>query len=210
MSETLERWKLVTEGFTQRLHAVEEGQWEKATPCTAFTVRQLIEHVIDVQRMGPRLLGASGAIDTPRAAISLASGRVCTPPHSRHTRQRGRWNTLWTHRLARCLRSNGWPGRRLAMRLFTHGIWRGPLALMKPYPKQLAPYSFRVLKPYPRTFCANRGFSKRPSLHRRGPMRKRNSSVILAASLNLPRVSRPAGGTAFDRDTFPGVYARPW
>ena len=65
MSETLERWKLITEGFTQRLHAVEAGQWEQATPCTAFTVRQLIEHVIDVQRMGPRLLGARGAIDTP-------------------------------------------------------------------------------------------------------------------------------------------------
>jgi uncharacterized protein (TIGR03086 family) len=65
MSETLERWKLVTEGFTQRLQAVEAGQWEQATPCTAFTVRQLIEHVIEVQRMGPRLLGARGAIDSP-------------------------------------------------------------------------------------------------------------------------------------------------
>src|SRR5262249_42773820 len=65
MSETLERWKLVTAVFTQRLHAVEVGQWDKATQCTAFWVRQLIEHVIDVQRMGPRLLGARGAIDTP-------------------------------------------------------------------------------------------------------------------------------------------------
>jgi uncharacterized protein (TIGR03086 family) len=65
MSETIERWKLVTDGFTQRLDTVEEGQWDKATPCTEFTVRQLVEHVIDVQRMGPKLLGASGAIDTP-------------------------------------------------------------------------------------------------------------------------------------------------
>ena len=65
MSETIERWKLVTDGFTQRLDAVEEGQWDKATPCTEFTVRQLVEHVINVQRMGPKLLGASGAIDTP-------------------------------------------------------------------------------------------------------------------------------------------------
>jgi uncharacterized protein (TIGR03086 family) len=65
MSETLERWKQITEGFTQRLQAVEAGQWEQATPCTAFTVRQLIEHVIEVQREGPRLLGARGAIDTP-------------------------------------------------------------------------------------------------------------------------------------------------
>ena len=71
MSETLERWKQITEGFTQRLQAVEEGQWEQATPCTAFTVRQLIEHVIEVQRMGPRLLGARGAIDTHKRQDKL-------------------------------------------------------------------------------------------------------------------------------------------
>ena len=65
MSETLDRWKLVTDGFAQRLSAVEQGQWENSTPCPEFTVRQLVEHVIDVQRMVPRLLGASGAIDTP-------------------------------------------------------------------------------------------------------------------------------------------------
>ena len=65
MSEILERWKQVTEGFGQRLDAVQEGQWESPTPCTEFTVRQLVEHAIDVQRMVPRLLGASGAIDTP-------------------------------------------------------------------------------------------------------------------------------------------------
>ncbi len=65
MSEILERWKQVTDGLSQRLHAVQEGQWDQATPCTEFTVRQLVEHVIDVQRMTPRLLGASGAIDTP-------------------------------------------------------------------------------------------------------------------------------------------------
>jgi uncharacterized protein (TIGR03086 family) len=65
MNETLARWKLVTDGFTQRLNAVTAEQWDNATPCTAFTVRQLVEHVIDVQRMGPKLLGASGAIDTP-------------------------------------------------------------------------------------------------------------------------------------------------
>jgi uncharacterized protein (TIGR03086 family) len=65
MSETIARWKLVTDGFTRRLNAVAADQWHNATPCTEFTVRQLVEHVITAQRMGPKLLGASGAIDAP-------------------------------------------------------------------------------------------------------------------------------------------------
>ncbi|MDH3600067.1 MAG: TIGR03086 family metal-binding protein [Candidatus Tectomicrobia bacterium] len=65
MSEVLERWKVVTDGFAQRLNAVRDDQWDNSTPCPEFTVRQLVTHVIDVQRMVPKALGASGAIDTP-------------------------------------------------------------------------------------------------------------------------------------------------
>ncbi len=42
MSETLDRWKLVTNGFTQRINAVEDGQWDNSTPCADFTVRLLV------------------------------------------------------------------------------------------------------------------------------------------------------------------------
>jgi uncharacterized protein (TIGR03086 family) len=65
MSEILERWKSLTEGFGQRLEAVRDDQWDSPTPCVAFTVRQLVSHAIDVQRMVPKGLGATGAIDTP-------------------------------------------------------------------------------------------------------------------------------------------------
>lgn len=65
MSETLDRWKMVTGLFTDLLDAVEEYQWEDETPCTEFSVRELVEHVIDVQRMVPKALGERGAIDTP-------------------------------------------------------------------------------------------------------------------------------------------------
>jgi uncharacterized protein (TIGR03086 family) len=65
MSEIIERWKHLTEAFGQRLDAVRDDQWDSPTPCTDFTVRQLVTHVIDVQRMVPKGLGASGAIDTP-------------------------------------------------------------------------------------------------------------------------------------------------
>lgn len=65
MSDILERWQKLTEAFGQRLDAVRDDQWDSATPCAEFTVRQLVEHAIDVQRMVPKGLGASGAIDTP-------------------------------------------------------------------------------------------------------------------------------------------------
>ncbi|WP_179131524.1 TIGR03086 family metal-binding protein [Candidatus Entotheonella palauensis] len=65
MSEILERWKGLTEAFGQRLDAVSDDQWDSATPCADFTVRQLVEHAIDVQRVAPKGLGATGAIDTP-------------------------------------------------------------------------------------------------------------------------------------------------
>ncbi|ETX01520.1 TIGR03086 family metal-binding protein [Candidatus Entotheonella palauensis] len=65
MSEIFERWKGLTEAFTQRLDAVSDNQWDGSTPCADFTVRQLVSHAIDVQRMVPKALGDSGAIDTP-------------------------------------------------------------------------------------------------------------------------------------------------
>ncbi len=65
MSEILERWKGLTEAFGQRLEAVQDAQWDSATPCAEFTVRQLVSHAIDVQRVVPKGLGASGEIDTP-------------------------------------------------------------------------------------------------------------------------------------------------
>ena len=76
MSEILERWKALTEGFGQRLDAVRDDQWDSPTPCADFTVRQLVTHAIDVQRMVPKGLGASGAIDTPNGDDLKATWRA--------------------------------------------------------------------------------------------------------------------------------------
>lgn len=65
MNNILDRWKMITELFTKRLDAVDDDQWQDPTPCTEFTVRELVEHVIDVQRMVPKALGERGTIDTP-------------------------------------------------------------------------------------------------------------------------------------------------
>lgn len=93
MSELIERWKGLTEAFGQRLDAVQDDQWESATPCKDFTVRQLVEHAIDVQRFVPKGLGATGAIDTPNGndlkatwkAIRGAALATCSEPGALET-----------------------------------------------------------------------------------------------------------------------------
>lgn len=76
MSEILERWKTVAELFSKRLDAVEDEQWEDPTPCIEFSVRQLVEHAIDAQRMVPKALGERGAIDTPNGNDLKATWRA--------------------------------------------------------------------------------------------------------------------------------------
>lgn len=65
MSEIIERWKMLTDAFGERLEGVADNQWNSPTPCSDFTVRQLVSHAIDVQRFVPKALGATGEIDTP-------------------------------------------------------------------------------------------------------------------------------------------------
>lgn len=65
MTELLDQWRTVADAFGTRLTTVQDDQWDDPTPCEDFTVRQLIEHAVDVQRLIPRGLGAHPDIDTP-------------------------------------------------------------------------------------------------------------------------------------------------
>ncbi len=50
MSETADRYGRVAAGFTSRVAAVAPGQWSSPTPCPNWTVRDLVAHVIGIQR----------------------------------------------------------------------------------------------------------------------------------------------------------------
>ena len=65
MSDLIDQWRTVADAFGTRLDAVQPDQWDAPTPCEDFTVRQLVEHAIDVQRQVPKGLGAHPDIDTP-------------------------------------------------------------------------------------------------------------------------------------------------
>jgi uncharacterized protein (TIGR03086 family) len=64
VSDFVELWRQVADGFDARLGAVGPGDWVKATCCDRWDVAQLVDHAIDAQRMVPKALGATGGIDT--------------------------------------------------------------------------------------------------------------------------------------------------
>ena len=57
--DLIDRYEEAANGFTDRLDAVGDDQWANPTPCTDWDVRQLVDHVIDVQRAIPEGLGVS-------------------------------------------------------------------------------------------------------------------------------------------------------
>ncbi|ASF06548.1 hypothetical protein NBRGN_063_00940 [Nocardia brasiliensis NBRC 14402] len=50
MSEAAERFRVTSEGFLARIMAVRADQWDNATPCPRWTVRDVVGHVINEQR----------------------------------------------------------------------------------------------------------------------------------------------------------------
>jgi uncharacterized protein (TIGR03083 family) len=58
MSEVSERYRTIADAFTTRVEGVRPDQWSTQTPCTEWTARDLLEHVVVVHRMA--LAGLAG------------------------------------------------------------------------------------------------------------------------------------------------------
>jgi uncharacterized protein (TIGR03086 family) len=57
--DIIDRYEDAASGFTARLEAVTDDQWTNPTPCTDWNVRDLVDHVIAIQRQIPESLGVS-------------------------------------------------------------------------------------------------------------------------------------------------------
>ncbi|MGH9024014.1 MAG: maleylpyruvate isomerase N-terminal domain-containing protein, partial [Acidimicrobiia bacterium] len=51
----LEMYETVRAGFSERLYKVSGDQWHLPTPCTKWDVRDLLHHLVYVQRWVPPL-----------------------------------------------------------------------------------------------------------------------------------------------------------
>jgi uncharacterized protein (TIGR03086 family) len=61
--DLIDRYEEAATGFTARLDAVTDDQWTNPTPCTDWDVRQLVDHVLTIQRQIPEGLGVPVADD---------------------------------------------------------------------------------------------------------------------------------------------------
>jgi uncharacterized protein (TIGR03086 family) len=57
--DIVDRYQDAADGFTARLDAVSDDQWDNPTPCADWNVRQLVDHVIEIQSQIPEGLGSS-------------------------------------------------------------------------------------------------------------------------------------------------------
>jgi len=76
MSGPADIWVQTADAFDQHLAAVTDDQWAAASPCTEWTVRELVDHAVGAQRQLGGLFGASVEEGddwaTVRAAVQAA------------------------------------------------------------------------------------------------------------------------------------------
>jgi uncharacterized protein (TIGR03086 family) len=58
MSAPLNLWRQTADKWSEVYGQVGDGQWDSPTPCTAWTVRNLVDHTLAWQAKGGSLLGA--------------------------------------------------------------------------------------------------------------------------------------------------------
>jgi uncharacterized protein (TIGR03086 family) len=78
MSTDTERYELVASDFTARLGQVGTDQWSNPTPCSEWTVRDLVAHVITTQRRVLAMLGGEAAEVDPDSDLPAAWASAST------------------------------------------------------------------------------------------------------------------------------------
>jgi uncharacterized protein (TIGR03086 family) len=63
MTEVSDRYRTVADGFADRLDGMTADAWEAQTPCTDWTARQLVVHVVDTHRKVRSSLGDAPTLE---------------------------------------------------------------------------------------------------------------------------------------------------
>lgn len=50
MSDVLSRYREIADGFSARIDAASDDQWESASPCEGWTARDVVSHVVNAHR----------------------------------------------------------------------------------------------------------------------------------------------------------------
>lgn len=73
MSTFAERYRRLSAEFTRRVRAVPDDRWESPSPCTEWSARDLVRHVVETQASSPSYAGVTVVLersvdDDPSAA----------------------------------------------------------------------------------------------------------------------------------------------
>lgn len=63
----LDYYRTGLQEFDKRVHAIAEGQWNSSTPCTEWTVRDLVNHVVGENRWVALLMAGKAIADVGNA-----------------------------------------------------------------------------------------------------------------------------------------------
>jgi uncharacterized protein (TIGR03086 family) len=79
MSEVSDRYATIARGFDTRLEGLAPDRWSEPTPCTDWTVRDLVAHVIDTHsRVFSTLGGKAAEVDKDGDLVAaFANARDC-------------------------------------------------------------------------------------------------------------------------------------
>jgi uncharacterized protein (TIGR03086 family) len=88
MSEISERYDTVATGFATRLDGIGTEQWDRPTPCTDWSVRDLVAHVVETHRRvlasldggEPETVDRTGDLPGQYAAAHHAVGQALADP----------------------------------------------------------------------------------------------------------------------------------
>jgi uncharacterized protein (TIGR03086 family) len=73
MSEVSDRYSTIAAGFTARLDGVSAERWTSPAPCTEWTARDLVAHVINTHR---RVLASLDQSEPPMVSADAADGEL--------------------------------------------------------------------------------------------------------------------------------------
>jgi uncharacterized protein (TIGR03086 family) len=81
MSEISERYQRLSDAFAAKVAAVPNDAWEEPSPCEGWTVRDLVQHVVDTQGLflgfvGKELGDIPSVKDDPAAAWDAARAKI--------------------------------------------------------------------------------------------------------------------------------------
>jgi uncharacterized protein (TIGR03086 family) len=80
MSEPAEMWQQVADNFERHHGSISDDQWDAATPCTEWTVRDLVGHAVGVQAFFGGGLGSTAGADADWSTIKSSMETALSAP----------------------------------------------------------------------------------------------------------------------------------